>query len=116
MRSVVVLPQPEGPSNVVKLARGISSETSSTAAAAPPTKRLVSLTSRTCESSSGIRDFAEAYAPTAHAPDRQQHRDGHADDRDGERRGAAPVEVVDELEDGDGRDGRARRKQENHHR
>src|SRR5947209_19191317 len=99
MRRVVVLPQPDGPSNVVKLARGISSETSSTAAAAPPTKHLVSLTRRTCGSSSGIWDFAEADAPPAHAPDRQQHCDGHADDRDGERRRAAPVEVVDQLED-----------------
>ena len=31
MRSVVVLPQPDGPSKVVKLPRGISSDTSSTA-------------------------------------------------------------------------------------
>src|SRR5260370_23569754 len=115
MRSVVVLPQPGGPSSVVKLARGISSETSSTAAAAAPTKRLVSLTKRTCGSSSGIGDFAEAYAPTAHAPDHQQHRDGHADDRHRKRRGTTPVEVVDQLKDGDGGDRRARCEQENHH-
>src|SRR5712692_5866950 len=100
MRSVVVLPQPEGPSSVVKLARGISSETSSTAAAAPPTKRLVSLTRRTCVS--GIGDLAETDLPTAHAPDHQQHADRHADDRYGKRRGTTPVEVVDQLEDGDG--------------
>src|SRR5712692_7088194 len=113
MRSVVVLPQPDGPSSVVKLARGISSETSSTAAAAPPTKRLLSLTRRTCGSSSGIRHFAETHPPTAHPPDHQQHGYGHADDRNGERRGAAPVEVVDQLEDGDGGDRRARCEQEN---
>src|SRR5882762_8097369 len=102
MRRVVVLPQPDGPRSVVKLARGISSEMSSTAAAAPPVKRLVSLTRRTCGSSSGIGDFAEAYAPTAHPPDQQQHSDGRADHRDGKCRRAAPVEVVDQLEDGDG--------------
>src|SRR5437870_11625296 len=108
MRSVVVLPQPDGPSNVVKLARGISSETSSTAAAVPPTKRLVSLTRRTCGSRSGIWYFGEAHAPPAHAPDHQQHGDSHGDDRDGKCRGATPVEVVDQLEDGDGGDRRAR--------
>src|ERR1700730_4607271 len=99
MRSVVVLPQPDGPSNVVKLARGISSETSSTAAAVPPTKRLASLTRGTCGSSSGIGDCAEAHAPPAHPPDQQQHGDGHADDRNGECRGTTPVEVIDQLED-----------------
>src|SRR6266851_4787305 len=111
MRSVVVLPQPDGPSNVVKLARGISSETSSTAAAAPPAKRLVNLTRRTCGSSIG--DLAETDPPTADRPDHQQHGDGHADDRHGERRGAAPVEVVDQLEDGDRGDRGAGREQEN---
>src|SRR5437867_1812899 len=114
MRRVVVLPQPEGPSNVVKLARGISSETSSTAAAAPPTKRFVSLTRRTCGSSIG--DLAETDPPTADRPDHQQDGDGHANDRHGERRGTAPVKVVDQLEDGDGGDRRARGEQENHHR
>src|SRR5216684_1006462 len=100
MRSVVVLPQPDGPSNVVKLARGISSETSSTAGAVPLAKCLLSLTRRTCGSISGIGHFAEAHAPTAHPPDHQQHGDRHADHRNRERRGAAPVEVIDQLEDG----------------
>src|SRR5207244_11331723 len=100
MRSVVVLPQPDGPSNVVKLAGGISSETSSTAAAAPPAKRLVSLTRRRCGSSIG--DLAETDPPTADRPDQQQDGDGHAKDRHGERLGAAPGEVAAQREDGDG--------------
>src|SRR5205085_10805184 len=100
MRSVVVLPQPDGPSNVVKLAWGMSSETSSTAAAMLPAKRLLRLTRRTC--GSGIGHLSETHAPSAYGPDHQQYADRHADDRDREGRGATPVEVVDQLEDSDG--------------
>src|SRR6266705_2952455 len=102
MRSVVVLPQPDGPSSVVKLARGMSSDTSSTAAAAAPGKRLTRLTTRTWASVSGIADFAQTHAPSRQRPEDEQHANRHADDRDRKRRGAAPVEVVDQLKDGNG--------------
>src|ERR1700674_5572252 len=112
MRRVVVLPHPDGPSNVVKLAAGISSETSSPAAAAP--NRLLTWTSRTCPSSIGNR--AKTDSATAQPPDADQDDRRHADDGGGERGSAAPVEVVDELKNGDGGYGGARREQEDHHR
>src|SRR5919201_4299664 len=102
MRKVVVLPQPEGPSNVVKLPRGMSSETSSTAAWPPPEKRFVRFTRRTW-TCSGIRHLFQSHPPTRNSPDQEQHADGHGDH--GHRKGGrpAPVEVIDQLEDGDGR-------------
>src|SRR5215218_4936445 len=97
MRSVVVLPQPEGPSRVVKLPRGISSETSSTAAAVALVKRLLRWSSRTCDS--GIGQLVQSYTAAAGSPQKHQHQDGATDHRDGECGGAAPVEVIDQLED-----------------
>src|SRR5437660_12595594 len=112
MRSVVVLPQPDGPSSVVKLARGMSSETLSTAAAAAPAKRFTRLTTRTWASLSGIAHFAQTHPPSCQGPDDEQYADGHADYRHRKRRGAAPVEVVHQLKDGDRGNGRGRREQE----
>src|SRR5215216_2474908 len=111
MRSVVVLPQPDGPSRVVKLARGTSSETSSTAAAPPLPNRLTRWTRRTW--ASGIGDFAKANAAATHRPYDEENADGHADDGNGEGGCPAPVEVVHQLEDRDRRDSRAWREQKN---
>src|ERR1700730_18018292 len=113
MRRVVVLPQPDGPSKVVKLAPGTSSDTSSTAGAEAPAKRLFTCRSRTlaacsppttaepgctprsaAERGSAIRDDrAELQSAAAQPPDHHQHARGHADHGDRERRGATPVEV-----------------------
>src|SRR5579884_4429045 len=112
MRRVVVLPQPDGPRIVVKLPRGTSSDTRSTAAMSGE-KRLLTFTSRRWASASGYLLQAQA-APT-NSPDDGQYGHGHGDDGHREGRGAAPVEVVDEMEDGDGRHGRRRGKQENDH-
>src|ERR687886_316656 len=116
MRSVVVLPQPEGPSRVVKLPRGTASDTSSTAAWPAPAKCLVTPTSRTWASGSDMGDLLHPDAAASDGPDHGQYDDRHGDDRHGERSGAAPVEVVDELENGDRSHSRGRREQEDHHR
>src|SRR5690349_9129660 len=113
VRSVVVLPQPEGPSRVVKLPRGISSETSSMAGFGALPKRLTRWTSRTC--GSGIRDLVQDDPPPADRPQQQQDGDRTGDDRDGERGGAAPVEVVDQLEDANrGRRGAGGEEEDDH--
>src|SRR6476660_5140049 len=114
VRSVVVLPQPDGPSRVVKLPRGMSSDTSSMAGCGALPKRLTRWTRRTCGSS--IRDLVQDDASAADCPQQEQNGDRAGDDGDGERGRAAPVEVVDELEDANrGRRG-ARCEQKNDHR
>src|SRR5262245_24097152 len=100
MRNVVVFPQPEGPRKVVKLPRGTSSETSSTASVWRP-KRLVTPTSRTWTPSaecrvpsaewglapgpwhvaSATRHLLDPDSPAAGGPDERQHADRHADHR-----------------------------------
>src|SRR6266542_4070695 len=109
MRNVVVLPQPDGPSRVVKLPCGISSETSSTAGAVAFSNRLLSATSRTC--ASGIGQLVQPHAPAADRPEHNQDRDGARDHGHREGGRTAPVEVIHELEDGDGGDGGARGKE-----
>src|SRR2546427_3860265 len=114
MRSVVVFPQPDGPRSVAKAPFGTSKETSFTAATAP--KRLV-----TCETRRWIAAdptlatrHAEGDAPAREEREHRQRGDRERDVRDGEGGRAAPVKVVHELVDTDGRDGRGRREEEDH--
>ncbi len=60
--SVVVLPEPLGPSSVTKLPAGMSSETSSTAVTAP--KRLVSRSRRSAAPAGAARGAGAAEAPS----------------------------------------------------
>src|SRR5215210_845328 len=112
-RRIVVLPHPEGPSKVVKLPRGTASETSSTAGGLAP-KRLVTPRSSTCASGTG--DLLQTDPPPGQEGDDHDREHRQRDDRDGEGGRAAPVEVVDELEDRDRGDGRRRREQEDQDR
>ena len=123
------MPQPLGPSSVVKVPPGMSSETSSTAATSP--NRFVTPSSRTpadgavsmgrCAVNCRALLDHGVYPPAKRRIDARRplmnqtmreddHR--HADQRDGEGGRAAPVEVIDELEDRDRRDGRPRREEE----
>src|SRR5215213_7417262 len=92
MRRIVVLPQPEGPSRVVKLPRGTVSETSLTAGGLAP-KRLVTPRSSTCASGTG--DLLQADPSPGQEGDDRDREHGQRDDRDREGGRAAPVEVVD---------------------
>src|SRR5205814_2667107 len=112
-RSSVVLPHPLGPSSVVNCPRGTSSAIRFTAFWAP--KRLLTPSRRrcgpACRSATGY--LPERRAPPADKPHHAKHDRRQSDERNCERRRAAPVEVVDQLEDRDGRDGSRRREQEN---
>src|SRR6266567_2503698 len=108
MRSVVVLPQPDGPRSVANDPRGTSNETSSTAALVP--KRFVMWVSRRCAVSATTESCHSE--PAAETLDDEDDDDRHPDVADGERGRPTPVEVVHELEDGDRRRGRSRRGQE----
>src|SRR5581483_788686 len=107
MRRVVVFPQPEGPRSVANEPRGTSKDTSSTAAVSP--KRFVTRSSRRWMSGTGA---SKCDAASREERDRAERDDREADVRHRERRGASPVQIADELEDADRRDGAARREQE----
>src|SRR5437899_8397044 len=110
MRSVVVLPQPDGPRSVANEPLGTSNETSSTAAALP--NRLVIWETRRCagftatEPTASTTGHPQREAPARERGEDDEGRDRHRDVGDGERGRAAPVEVVHELVDADRRDGR----------
>src|ERR1700687_2262485 len=110
MRSVVVFPQPEGPSSVANEPRGTSKEMSSTAAVAP--NRFVTWWRRRW-TSGGLRTRRSQGDTSTRQHGHDAQRDDRKPDVDhGERGRASPVEVVDELEDADRRHGRPRREQE----
>src|SRR5438067_60043 len=108
MRNVVVFPQPEGPRSVANEPRGTSNEMSSTAAASP--NRFVTWVRRRWALSATAESCHSQ--PAAETLDDDEHHHRHADVADRERRRPAPVEVVDQLEDGDGRGRRSWREQE----
>src|SRR6266850_2018998 len=114
MRSVVVFPQPEGPSSVANDPRGTSNEMSLTAAASP--NRFVTWSSRRWTSAELRTRGSERDASTREHGHDAERDDRKADVDHGERGGASPVEIVDQLEDADRRNGRARREQEDDHR
>src|SRR5437868_3363656 len=112
MRSVVVLPQPDGPRSVANDPFGTSKDTSSTAVTPP--KRLVTCDTRTCAVwtlGSGTCGPERDAAP-CHEREEQERDDRHPDVGDRVCGRGAPVEVADELVDADRRDGRGRREEE----
>src|SRR5712691_8594517 len=110
MRSVVVFPQPEGPSSVANDPRGTSNEMSSTAAV-PPNRFETWSRRRWISDGSRTRRSKRDAPAREHGHDAQREdRETDVDHREGRR--TSPVQVVDELEDPDRCDGRARREKE----
>src|ERR1051326_5893728 len=107
MRSVVVLPQPDGPSSVAKEPRGTSNDTSSTAVVSPNFFVTWSRRRWTSGTSASERDAA-----TRQHRDDAERRDGEPDVGHGEGCRSTPVQVADQLEDTDRRDRAARREEE----
>src|SRR3979490_445036 len=110
MRRVVVFPQPDGPSSVAKDPRGTSKEMSSTAAVLP--NRFVTWSRRRWTSGGLCTRGSESDASAREHRHDAECRDRQADIDYGERGRTSPAEVVDEVEDADRRDGRARREKE----
>src|SRR6266511_1047395 len=107
MRSVVVFPQPDGPSSVANDPRGTSKEMSSTADTPPN----IFVTFFSCRWMSGTGRSKRDASPREHREDAQRDdRETDVDDREGGR--ASPVQIVHQLEDADRRHGRARCEQE----
>src|SRR5256885_10584576 len=119
MRSVVVLPHPDGPSSVANAPFGTSNETSSTAVT-PPNRFVTCETRRWTASGTRVTESgtrrSKCDPPAREHGEDDERDDGHPDVGDGERGRASPVEVVHELIDAYRGHGRRRREQEDHHR
>src|SRR6266508_1273035 len=114
MRSVVVFPQPDGPSSVANAPRGISNEMSSTAIVSPNvfvtcSRLRCTVPSPPAVRSGRLRTGRSERDPPAREQCHDAERDyGHADVGDGERRGGPEVEVAHVLVDAYRREGRFR--------